>query len=221
MRCTLRYRLRRHSMMLLLLRPGSRHQYGGRVAGGWMRRRECSLTVPTLGIASRGKLSRAPMISMCGVAAGEGGCSGEEHTPAAPCAVFKSPWSVAAAALGLAEAKDDVPPFPMWQSTRIRRINPPYASYTTTASVDIVSLIHIFSPDLMSHCVRSSIARKVVQSSKRITFPSINRSFTNASPKMDPVSAGLNSVPITNGENKPALRFADVRLSPPLHQYLH
>jgi hypothetical protein len=64
MRCTRRYRLRRHSMMLLLLRSASRHQYGGRVAGGWMRSRGCSLTVPTLGMASKGKLSRAPMLEM-------------------------------------------------------------------------------------------------------------------------------------------------------------
>lgn len=118
------------------------------------------------------------------------------------------------APLELAEAKYDVPPFPMWQSTRI---NPPCTSYATTACVDIVTLIHTFTPDLMSHCIRSSIARQAFQSSRKITFPSINRSFTNASPKMDPVSAGLNSLPTTNGESKPALRFADVRRTPPSH----
>ena len=63
----------------------------------------------------------------------------------------------------------------------------------------------------MSHCIRSSIARQVFQSSTKTSFLTINRSFTNASSKMDPVSTGLNSVVATNGEGKPTLRYVDVR----------
>jgi hypothetical protein len=64
MRCILRYRLRRRSMMPLLLRSVDRHQYGCRVLGTCARSRECSLTVPTLGMASKGRLSKAPILEM-------------------------------------------------------------------------------------------------------------------------------------------------------------
>jgi hypothetical protein len=75
--------------------------------------------------------------------------------------------------------------------------------------------LHTCSVDPMSHCIRSSTARHLFHPSKRTPFLTINRSFTNASPKMDPVSTGLNSVTTTtNGEGKPALRYADVRQPP-------
>jgi hypothetical protein len=62
--CILRYRLRRRSMMPLLLRSVSRHQYGCRVVGTCALSRGCSLTVPTLGMASKGRLSKAPILEM-------------------------------------------------------------------------------------------------------------------------------------------------------------
>ena len=72
----------------------------------------------------------------------------------------------------------------------------------------------------MSHCIRSSLARHIFQPSRKTTFYTITRSFTNAYPEMDPVSTGLNSVTTTNGEGKPALRYADVRQkSPPNYSH--
>jgi hypothetical protein len=63
----------------------------------------------------------------------------------------------------------------------------------------------------MNRCIRYSIARHFLQPVKRnYSFPSI-RPSTNTSPRMDPVSTGLNSVTTTTGEGKPALRYADVR----------
>jgi hypothetical protein len=41
-----------------------RHQYGCRVVGTCARSCGCSLTVPTLGMASKGRLSKAPMVEM-------------------------------------------------------------------------------------------------------------------------------------------------------------
>lgn len=82
--------------------------------------------------------------------------------------------------------------------------------------VSLLNKSFIFGIDPMNGCIRYSIARHFVQPSRRaFSFPP-NRSFTNASIKMDPVTTGLNSVPpTTNGENKPELRFVDVRQMPP------
>lgn len=205
MRCRLRYRLRRRSMMRLLLRSGSRHQYGWRVAGRRMRSRGCSLTVPTLGMASNGRLSKAPILEMC--------CGGEGGYAGVGCASrFKSQSPSPAAALAPAEAMT----CRLSQCGNSRIILP----RIPPQPIITVSLIHTFSADLMSHCIRSSIARQLFRSSKKTPFLTINRSFTYASPKMDPVSTGLNSVPITNGEGKPALRYVDVGGTPSPDHYL-
>jgi hypothetical protein len=63
----------------------------------------------------------------------------------------------------------------------------------------------------MNRCIRYNIARQFVQPGKRNHSLPLIRLFTNASIRMDPVTTGLNSVTTTNGEGKPALRYADVR----------
>jgi hypothetical protein len=64
MRCIQHYKLRRRSMMPLLLRSVGRHQHVCRVVGSCARSRGCLLTVPTLGMASKGRLSKAPISEM-------------------------------------------------------------------------------------------------------------------------------------------------------------
>jgi hypothetical protein len=50
--------------MPLLLRSVGRHQHVCRVVGSCARSRGCLLTVPTLGMASKGRLSKAPISEM-------------------------------------------------------------------------------------------------------------------------------------------------------------